>query len=136
MLHLQHLLRRAPAAAVGTLTASYYANQARAQGPMLADDGLEDDDDAGFEGPRRHTLADPNRYDSIVIGCGVSGTAAVEAVAKHADRGHRCLVLESDAFAVRRCEALSAEVGSDIIDCVRARNNQLQLEKEEALDTV
>ena len=82
MLLLQHLLRRAPAAAAATFTASY----ARAQGPMLADDGLDDDDDQGFEGPRRHTLADPNRYDSIVIGCGVSGTAAVEAVAKHADR--------------------------------------------------
>ena len=121
MLLLQHLLRRAPAAAAATFTASY----ARAQGPMLADDGLDDDDDQGFEGPRRHTLADPNRYDSIVIGCGVSGTAAVEAVAKHAERGHRCLVLESDAFAVRRCEALSAEVGSDIIDCVRARAESL-----------
>ena len=92
---------------------------------MLADDGLDDDEDEKFEGPRRHTLADPNRYDSIVIGCGVSGTAAVEAVARHADRGHRCLVLESDAFAVRRCEALSAEVGSDIIDCVRARAESL-----------
>ena len=124
MLLLQHLLRRgAPAC---TVLAASYAQQARTQAPMLADDGLgDDDDDQGFEGPRRHTLADPNRYDSIVIGCGVSGTAAVEAVAKHADRGHRCLVLESDAFAVRRCEALSAEVGSDIIDCVRARAESL-----------
>ena len=109
MLLLQHLFRRAPAAACTVLTASY-AQKARAEAPLQCDDGLEEDDDDKFEGPRRHTLADPNRYDSIVIGCGVSGTAAVEAVAKHADRGHRCLVLESDAFAVRRCEALSAEV--------------------------
>jgi hypothetical protein len=125
MLLLQHLLRRAPAAACTVLTASY--TQARAQqAPLQCDDGVDnDEDDDKFEGPRRHTLADPNRYDSIVIGCGVSGTAAVEAVAKHADRGHRCLVLESDAFAVRRCEALSAEVGSDIIDCVRARAESL-----------
>ena len=63
MLLLQHLLRRAPAAAACTvLTASY--TQARAQqAPLQCDDGLEEDDDDKFEGPRRHTLADPNRYD-------------------------------------------------------------------------
>lgn len=120
---LQHLLRRAPAAACTVLTASYAQHAYTQQGPC--DDGLEEDDDAGFDGPRRHTLADPNRYDSIVIGCGVSGTAAVEEVAKRAPRGHRCLVLESDAFAVRRCEALAAEVGYDTIDCIRARAESL-----------
>ena len=60
-------------------------------------------------------------YDSIILGCGVSGTAAVEAIARRARRGHRCLVLDSDPFALKRCRAVRGEG----VDCVLARASQL-----------
>ena len=125
MLLLQHLLRRAPAAAVHGPHRIVYASEGATSTAAVRRRSRTRRTTTNSRARAATRSRIPNRYDSIVIGCGVSGTAAVEAVAKHADRGHRCLVLESDAFAVRRCEAFSAEVGSDIIDCVRARAESL-----------
>ena len=55
-------------------------------------------------------------YDSVIVGCGVSGTAALVA---HGARGggRSCLVLDGDADAIARCRRL----GGAGVTCLRER---------------
>ena len=69
-------------------------------GPCVAEAEEEDEYVLPRLGLRREKPQAALPFDSVIVGCGISGTAAVMAMREHPEaRRKRCLVLDSDPRA-------------------------------------
>ena len=80
-------------------------------GPCVAEAEEEDEYVLPRLGLRREKPQAALPFDSVIVGCGISGTAAVMAMREHPEaRRKRCLVLDSDPRAAASILYLPAYV--------------------------